>query len=176
MKVLVAVASKHAGTAEIAARIGAVLTDRGHDVHVADAHDVHAVEDVDAVILGSGVYYGHWLPEAVRLVDRCEAALRTRPVWLFSSGPSGDPPKPEPSASVNVGDLMERTGARSHQVFSGRIDRHQLGLGEKVILRAVRPPEGDFRDWSTWSAGPVRSQTSWTWSRTADRVQVTTAH
>jgi menaquinone-dependent protoporphyrinogen oxidase len=147
MKVLVAVASKHAGTAEIAARISAVLTDHGHEVRVEDAHALRTVEDADAVILGSGVYYGHWLPEAVQLVDRLEAALRTRPVWLFSSGPSGDPPRPEASASVQVGDLVERTGARSHQVFSGRIDRHQLGLGEKVIVRAVRAPEGDFRDW-----------------------------
>jgi len=147
MKVLVAVASKHAGTAEIAARIGAVLTDHGHDVHVEDAHDVPTVEDADAVILGSGEYYGKWLSEAVQLVDRFETELRTRPVWLFSSGPSGDPPKPEPSASVEVGDLVERTGARSHQVFSGRIDRHQLGLGEKVIVTALRAPEGDFRDW-----------------------------
>jgi len=148
MRVLVAVASKHAATAEIATRIGHVLTDRGHDVRVQAAADVHAVDDVDAVLLGSGVYLGKWLPAAVQLVDRCEAELRARPVWLFSSGPSGDPPKPEPAKSVDVSDVMVRTGARTHQVFSGRLDRQQLGVGERVVVAAVRATDGDFRDWA----------------------------
>ena len=160
MRVLIATASKHAGTAEIAARIGRVIGEHGHDVRVEEATEVHSVDDVDAVLLGSGVYVGHWLPAAVQLVERLETGLRARPVWLFSSGPSGDPPKPDPAHSVDVSDLMVRTGARAHQVFSGRLDRHQLGFGEKLVLTAVRAADGDFRDWDqieSW-AGTVADE------------------
>ncbi len=42
---------------------------------------------------------------------------------------------------------METTGAREHQIFSGKIDRSKLSFGEKAIMIAVKAPEGDFRDW-----------------------------
>jgi menaquinone-dependent protoporphyrinogen oxidase len=62
---------------------------------VLEPEQVDEVEGYDAVVLGSAVYAGHRLKPARKLVDRCGAALAARPVWLFSSGPVGDPPKPE---------------------------------------------------------------------------------
>jgi menaquinone-dependent protoporphyrinogen oxidase len=53
-------------------------------------------------------------------------------------------------------ELVAATGAREHRVFAGQVDRGRLGLGEKVLLTAVRAPEGDFRPWEeirTWAAG-----------------------
>lgn len=162
MRILIAVASKHGGTSGIAERVGRVMTDRGHDVSMRPAAEVRDIDDPsaddldddalvdrpDAVLIGSGVYAGHWLPEAVELVDRCWASLQRRPVWLFSSGPIGDPSKPEPSASVDVGSILERTAARGHEVFGGRLQRHDLGLLDRAVVTALRAPEGDFRDWS----------------------------
>jgi len=54
---------------------------------------IQAVDGFDAVVLGSAVYAGHWLKPARELVDRSRDALAARPVWLFSSGPIGDPPQ-----------------------------------------------------------------------------------
>jgi menaquinone-dependent protoporphyrinogen oxidase len=56
------------------------------------------------------------------------------------------PPKPE-EVPVDVADISDLTSARSHQVFSGKIDKSKLSFGEKAIVVAVRAPEGDFRDW-----------------------------
>jgi menaquinone-dependent protoporphyrinogen oxidase len=67
-------------------------------------------------------------------------------VWLFSSGPVGRPPTPD-GDPVDVADLIRRTGAREHHVFSGRLDRSTLGFVERTVSRAVHAPEGDFRDW-----------------------------
>ena len=42
---------------------------------------------------------------------------------------------------------MAATGARGHRLFAGLVDKSRLGLGEKVILAAVRASEGDYRPW-----------------------------
>ena len=146
MKVLVSAASKHGSTGEIAVAIADVLVARNFEAATVPPERVEAIEQYDAVVLGSAVYAGHWLKEARDLADSRAAALSGRPVWLFSSGPIGDPPKPEDDP-VNTADLMEKTGARSHRLFAGKLDKHKLGFGERAIVVALRAPEGDFRDW-----------------------------
>jgi menaquinone-dependent protoporphyrinogen oxidase len=42
---------------------------------------------------------------------------------------------------------MDATRARAHQVFSGKLDRSALSHVERLMVRAPRAPEGDFRDW-----------------------------
>jgi menaquinone-dependent protoporphyrinogen oxidase len=146
MKVLVSAASKYGSTREIAEEIGRILRERGLEVALASAEEVSSVEDYDAVILGSAVYAGHWLKPARELADREAEAIAGKPVWLFSSGPIGEPPKPEEDP-VDVGEIAERTKAREHRVFPGKLDRVRLSFGEKAIVMALRAPEGDFRDW-----------------------------
>jgi len=154
MHVLVTAASKHGATAEIAAAIGAALGARGILATVADPSDVTDLEGYDAMVLGSAVYAGHWLEPATGLVDRLHDAFASRPVWLFSSGPVGDPPTPD-QGPVDVAGIAQITRARSHRVFAGKLDRSKLGFGEKAIVMALRAPEGDFRDWhaiNDWAA------------------------
>jgi menaquinone-dependent protoporphyrinogen oxidase len=161
MKVLVSAASKYGATSEIAEEIGRVLRqaldDRGLDgdivVDVLPAEEVSSVEDYGAVVLGSAVYAGHWLEPARELVERHAEALSERPTWLFSSGPIGEPPKPEEDP-VDVAPILEATNARDHRVFAGKLDKSSLRFVEKAIMVAVRAPEGDFRDWGevrTWT-------------------------
>jgi menaquinone-dependent protoporphyrinogen oxidase len=84
---------------------------------------------------------------AKQLADRI-AELSPQPeTWIFSSGPIGDPPKPEEDP-VDVAPILEATSARDHHVFSGKIDKAKLSFGERAIVVAVRAPEGDFRDWN----------------------------
>jgi menaquinone-dependent protoporphyrinogen oxidase len=159
MRVLVSAASKHGSTAEIAEVIGAVLSSAGIETDVRPPEEVASVSSYDGVVLGSGVYAGHWLGSAKKLVERDRAALASMPVWLFSSGPIGDPPKPA-EEPVDVAQLRETTGAIDHRVFPGRLDRRQLGLAEKAIIKVVRAPEGDFRQWvgvTEWASGIART-------------------
>lgn len=147
MKVLVTAASRHGATTEVAASIGAALQGAGHEVHVAHPAEVARLDGYDAAVIGSAVYVGHWLEPARDLVEREKVALSRIPVWLFSSGPVGDPPKPA-EESADAAQLAELIGAREHHVFAGLVDRKRLGFGEKAIVAAVRAPEGDFRPWS----------------------------
>jgi menaquinone-dependent protoporphyrinogen oxidase len=146
MKILVSAASKHGATADIARAIGDTLAEAGHEAVVLPPDAVTSLAGYDAVVIGSGLYVGHWMDAAKALVERVGDELAGRPVWLFSSGPIGDPPKPEEDPA-DLADLIAATGARGHRLFAGLVDKGRLGLGEKVILAAVRAPEGDFRPW-----------------------------
>ena len=154
MRVPVTAATRYGATAEIAAAIAEVLGEHGLEATVLPPEQVEGVDGYDAVVVGSAVYAGQWLKPARELVERHAGALAGRPVWLFSSGPVGDPPKPEEDP-VDVADLLAATGAREHRVFAGKLDKAELGRLERTMVRAVRAPEGDYRDWdqvAEWAA------------------------
>src|SRR6478735_11803045 len=88
-RVLVASASKHGSTEEIAQAIADVLLAHGLCVDVRRMEDVATALPYEAYVLGSAVYMGNWLRVAHRFVDRHSELIRTRPTWLFSSGPIG---------------------------------------------------------------------------------------
>ena len=100
VQVLLPLASKHGATYEIAERITAWLPESaaGREagptavLEQAD-HDPDPAR-FDAVLVGSAVYVGRWLEPARTWVSAHAASLRTRPFWLFSSGPIGEPPFP----------------------------------------------------------------------------------
>jgi menaquinone-dependent protoporphyrinogen oxidase len=156
MRILVTVASRHGGTLEMANAIGQALADAGLEVDIKPLRDLEGVAGYKAVVLGSGVYMGRWLPEASAFVEQHSVELRARPIWLFSSGPLGFPdPKPD-GDPAGIHELAGSIHARGHRTFAGRLDRGRLGIGEKLVVSAVRAQEGDFRDWdavAAWAHG-----------------------
>jgi menaquinone-dependent protoporphyrinogen oxidase len=153
MRVLIAVASKHDATAEIGEAIGRHLRSAGLEVEVRPADDVGAVAAYDAVVIGSGVYMGKWLPAATKLIDRFQIDLRERPVWLFCSGPTGELAE-APADPACLAELEGLVNPVSHRTFGGRLEREKLGFGERLVVGMVKAPMGDFRDWEAvegWS-------------------------
>ena len=82
--------------------------------------------------------------------------LSTIPVWLFLSGPtgSGDPKEllkgwryPKSLAPV-----IEAVEPRDIACFGGRIDKKALNPFERLVVKNVNAPEGDFRDWGAITA------------------------
>jgi menaquinone-dependent protoporphyrinogen oxidase len=146
MRLLVCTASKHGATADIGRAIAEVITGEGIEARVSEPEDVTSLDSFDAVVLGSAVYAGRWMKSMKELVERQSDELARRPVWLFSSGPIGDPPKPEEDP-VDVGPIVEVIGARQHHIFAGKLDRKALNFGERAIVTAFKVPDGDFRDW-----------------------------
>ena len=131
MRVLVTAATKYGATTEIAAAIAEVLGDHGLEATVFPPDQVEGVDGYDAVVVGSAVYAGHWLKPARELVDRLDSELAKRPVWLFSSGPVGDPPSPRktqstwptsspPPTPASIGCSLASWSASSSASLSGR--------------------------------------------------------
>ena len=151
MTVLLTVASTHGATQAIGDVVADVLAEMGLQVDRREPEEVHDLAGVDAVVLGSAIYAGRWVASASELVDRLADVLRERPVWVFSSGPLGDPPRPEGTGPA-IEEAVARLAPRDHRVFAGALDRDDLGLGERAVVKVVKAPYGDFRDWEAVTA------------------------
>ncbi len=158
--VLVAYATKYGATAEIAEKIGQVLRKAGFHTDVLPADRVGDLAAYRAVVLGSAVYIGQWRKEAADFLGKNERMLVERLVWLFSSGPTGEGDPVQllkgwrfPEALQPIAD---RIRPRDVALFHGMLDMNKLSLAEKLIVKGIKAPVGDFRDWdaiTSWAAG-----------------------
>lgn len=149
--VLVAYASKHGATAEMAAAIGDALQRAGLTVDVTPVDSAPPPWGYYAVVLGSAIYMGAWRKEAAEYLDKYADALAQRPVWLFSSGPTGEGDPAELMKGWEFPDnlkaLVERVQPQGIIVFHGKLDPETLNFAERMILKMVKAPVGDFRHW-----------------------------
>lgn len=152
MTVLVASASRHGSTAEIAQAIGEVLGSQGVEVEVKRMEDVDTVMPYDGFVLGSAVYMGNWLRVARDFVEEHGHVIARRPTWLFSSGPIGSPPHPAASDGFDLTAIVEATHAREHHLFGGRLDKDHLRPLERALTGALHVPGGDYREWDAVAA------------------------
>jgi menaquinone-dependent protoporphyrinogen oxidase len=100
-----------------------------------------------------------WRKEAIRFLKAHERALTEKPVWLFSSGPSGEG---DPVKLLNgwrfpplQQALADRIRPRDIAVFHGFVNSDRLSSFEKWVIKKVDAPAGDFRDWTaiaSWAA------------------------
>jgi menaquinone-dependent protoporphyrinogen oxidase len=151
MAVLVAYGSRHGGTAEIGRFLADRLRERGVDAEVRPIGEVTELAGRDAFVLGSAVYAGSWLKDASAFVRTHRETLSHIPVWLFSSGPIGEGGEHGVSDS-QLAELEDALHPREHRVFGGTLDKSELGFLERKIVKMVKAPEGDFRDWDAIGA------------------------
>jgi menaquinone-dependent protoporphyrinogen oxidase len=157
-KVLVAYASKRGSTAEIAHVIAAVLRESGHEADCSEAGAVTGLDGYDAVVLGSAVYMRRWRGDARHFLRKQRHALEQRPLWIFSSGPTGDPSKDNPSWTEPRHTMakVEEMGAREHVVFGGSMPREPHGRIEQSMVDNTPEEWRDRRDWDAiraWARG-----------------------
>lgn len=160
MAVLVAYASKYGATAEIAEKIGQTLREAGLPTDVRPVKDVTDLAPYRAVVLGSAIYVGRWRKEASGFLQAQEHMLAQMPVWLFSSGPTGEG---EPVQLLQgwrfpgqLQPVADRIRPRDIAVFHGVVDPQKLNPIERWMLNNVNSPIGDFRDWeaiTAWAVG-----------------------
>jgi menaquinone-dependent protoporphyrinogen oxidase len=152
----VAYATRYGATAGIAERIGGKLRQAGLEVDVLPVKNVTSLTPYAAAIVGSAVYAGQWRKEAAEFLQSQEAALAALPTWLFSSGPTGegDPVKLMKGFRFPEGlqPVADRIRPREIAFFHGALDLQRLSLPEKIIIKGIKAPVGDFRDWAAIDA------------------------
>jgi menaquinone-dependent protoporphyrinogen oxidase len=156
-QVLVAYASKHGSTAELARSIGVTLRGAGLEVDVWPASHCSSIAAYDVVVVGSALYMNRWQPDALHFLRRFENELTSLPTWLFSSGPTGGTRESETKLARvlraqgfppgHAGRLASRIGVRGHATFGGRVGEDMTGLFERWL------PRGDWRN--------ARAVTAW---------------
>lgn len=156
--VLVAYVTQYGSTKGIAEHIAAVMRDAGLRVSVRSADEDLAAGAYDAVVFGSPVFNGRWLPAADAFVARNREALAQQPSWLFSVGSFGDRKRivgalmrREPK---NIGELLGAIGPREYRVFGGVIERSQWPAPARLFYHLLGGRLGDHRDWAdidTWA-------------------------
>ena len=112
------------------------------------------------MILGSAVYEGHWVAAARDFAIRLRDPLAARRVWLFSSGPVGDPSRKLVQSMeqdpADVTRIKQEIEVRGHQMFAGKLDPQALSLVQRASLLVFRGMRGDFREWDAitrWAEG-----------------------
>jgi menaquinone-dependent protoporphyrinogen oxidase len=157
-KVLVAYASGCGSTGEIAEAIGKALRAHGLDADVRPAKEVTDVSAYRAVVVGSAVRAGKPLPDAVRWVQRNQPALKGMSVAYFIGclAACEGTEKNAPLMEKYLDPLCALVPPVDKGFFAGAVDYHKLPLPLGLILKAMKAPEGDFRDWAAidaWAQG-----------------------
>lgn len=149
---LIAYASKYGSTKEIAEHIAGVLQRQGIVTTVQAAHDVRSVSAYDAVVIGSAVYGGTWLPEAADFITKFRDELARKEVWVFSSGPATHDDPVQLLGGWRVPENLQATLSvirpQATALFSGKIDVTKLSAQDYLVSSSLRGTSGDYRNWS----------------------------
>ena len=155
-KVLVTYASRLGATAGVAEAIGKTLAEGGMVVDVLPMHAVKDVSPYRAVVAGSAVRGGQWLPEAMQFVRTHQAALSQKPfaaflVCMTLAMPKGDYREHVATWLEPVRLLVKPV---SEGLFAGALDISKVpSFGDRLKFRMSVAmgvwSEGDHRDWES---------------------------
>jgi len=153
-RVLVAYASKAGSTAEVADAIGKRLADTGLTVDIRRARNVRSVDGYAAVVVGSAIRAGQWLSEARGFVKTHRAGLAARKTAFFTLCMTlqQDTPEHRETVAAYLKPVREILEPDKIEFFAGKMDYRKLALVPRLIVRSMRVPEGDFRNWDAISA------------------------
>jgi menaquinone-dependent protoporphyrinogen oxidase len=150
MRVLVAYATRHGSTADIAQRIADRLETAGHTAECRSMKEVRELT-CDAAVLGSAIHNQAWLTEATDFLVRFRGGLADKPAWLFSVGMPEALPSRLQGWAAREGDLVALNlvpliRPRDHRLFSGVIRKEHLTGRERAKFRLMGGRYGDFRN------------------------------
>ena len=157
-KILVAYASKSGTTVDVAQTIGKSLSDKGANVDVKPAKAVTSLDGYRAVVIGSGIRMGQWLPEAVEFVKTNQAKLNQLPIAYFTV-PLLHVDDSEESRTIRTTytePVRKILTPKTEVFFAGRLVYSKLSLIELMLSKAMKAQEQDLRDWNkirAWAEG-----------------------
>ncbi|WP_421723028.1 flavodoxin domain-containing protein [Bauldia sp.] len=166
MKILIGYASKYGSTQEIAERIAARLVDKGLEIEIRRLDREVDVTAYDAAVIGSAVYSGSWMENAVEFARKNRGKLATLPVWLYTVGrlsaQRGVMGKIEWPSAKEAEELSAVIHPRDSVFFAGAIFEDKLPFVVRTIFAGLGGQYGDFRDWDeidVWADGIAEALT-----------------
>ena len=148
-RILVAYATRAGSTAEVAQTIAKALSAAGAAVDVCPVKEVADLSPYRAVVLGSPIRMGRWLPEAFAFLKAHQAELKRVPVAYFVTCVTLTSNTVENRRTVDA--YLDPARAILHPVsvglFAGALDGSKVSFLDRLMIKAIKTPEGDFRKW-----------------------------
>jgi len=162
-RVLVTYASKYGSTGGVADAVGKELCSKGMAADVVLIKNARNVSSYQGMVIGSAIYMGKWMPEAVDFVKQNKDILRQVPVAYFLVCMTlSQPTEKKRAEALSYMDPILKAAPEIKPVgigtFAGALNYSNLSWINKKILKSKGSPEGDFRDWKAiraWAGEPV---------------------
>jgi len=148
-RVLVAYGTRTGTTKSIAEVIGEMLGQHGAEVDVRDAREVEGTSAYDAVVVGSAIRAGKLMPEVVELVGANQEALEERPLAAFvvCATLKEDTEENREQVRAYLEPIRDLVNPALEGYFAGAIDGSKLSLPMRLMMKAMKAEDGDWRDW-----------------------------
>ena len=152
-RILVIFAGRTGSTAEVANIINEVLASRGYSVDLKSVKEKPSVEGYRAIIMGSAIRVGGWLPEMLEFIKTNQKTLKQTPTAIFTVhmlnlGTDNVSQAARKAYTVPVWKML----TPAHEAFfAGKLDPEKLSFGDRLLFRIIAGEKGqkvgDFRDW-----------------------------
>jgi len=151
-KILVAYASFAGATREVAEAVARELENGGAAVEVRPAREVTDLSDYRAVVVGSAIRVAKLHPHAISFIKRHAIALSQRPVAYFIVCLTLQDETEENRQTVAgyldaIKQEVPQVRPLDVGLFAGKLDPKKLNLLFRLMMKATKAPEGDFRNW-----------------------------
>lgn len=149
-RILVTYATRAGSTGEVATVIGQALTERGFAVNLRPIEEKPSLDGYQAVLIGSAVRMGQWLPEAVDFIKTHQQQLNTMPVALFTVHMNnlGEDDESEKNRHSYLDAVRPLVNPVDEAFFAGKMDFARLSFLDRLIAKLVKASEQDLRDWN----------------------------
>jgi uncharacterized protein YjbI with pentapeptide repeats/menaquinone-dependent protoporphyrinogen IX oxidase len=151
-KVLIAYASVSGSTGEVAEAIGKIVAEEEVTVQVSHIKNVEDVSGYSAVVIGSSIRAGRWLPEAFQFLETHRETLSRVPVAYFTTCLTMVSDTEDSRRTVLA--YMEPVQQTAPEIkpvglglFAGSFDPQRPS-----IMQIKDAPQGDYRDWTAIQA------------------------
>jgi menaquinone-dependent protoporphyrinogen oxidase len=153
-RILVTYASKAGSTMEAAERIAKNLGSQNLTVDIQPVGKVTDLMQYQAVVLGSAIRAGNLLPEVKAFVEKHQAQLSQKYFGIFIVCLTMKDKTEENYKTVSA--YLEPVRAQikpdKEGIFAGAMNSSKLGFLERMLMKAMKASEGDYRNWEAIDA------------------------
>lgn len=152
-KILIAYDTVHGATSTIADKIGKVLCEQGFQVDLMLARKVKDVSSYDAILIGTPIYYGEFLPGIKSFLNKHQQSIAGKPHVLFVNCTYLKEDTEEIRNKVMelwVNPMLEKfpeIKPLNIGLFGGKILFSELYPVEYFLMKLMKYEDGDFRDY-----------------------------
>lgn len=148
--VLVTYATRAGSTMEIARTIALELENRDFTVDISPIERVTSLEGYSHVVIGSAIRMGTPLPEVTQFITDHSSKFRSIPLACFAVHfrNDGEDEASRKARLAYLDPIRNQLHITHEAFFTGVYDPAKVSLIERLMMKTLHAPVGDFRDWA----------------------------